>query len=221
MEDTTGTTQRKLPDAGTQPARCFAIVDIGKQKQSFGGVEKEPANEIMIFWELTKFMHQWKEGEEKQPLFLSQRYTWSDRDKAKLPKVLKSWGNLPKPIEKLTVKLVSMYVGKPCMLSIEHNTKKDTTYANISGNGLGVSQFMKELPLPTPFFKDIFFNLKDFTWDAFNALPPYAQKSIRASLDWPAIIKQHPEKVNNQSTSTSSQPDQNDIVQNDDETPSF
>lgn len=220
MNDTTKP-QRKLPDAGLQPARCFAIVDVGMQKVSFKGVEKDPQSEIMIFFELPKFMHSWKEGEPKQPLIVIQRYTWSAGQKAKLPKVLKSWGKLSKNLESITVKLISQYVGAPCLLDIEHNERDGVTYANISAGGLGVRAITEEFKAPEPFYTKMFFNLAEFTWEKFNNLPVPAQKKIRESLNWSKILEKHPEPVNNQSSSQNSE-DADDIITNsDDDIPKF
>lgn len=189
-------TQRKLPEQGTQPARCFAIIDLGNQPQVYQGIAKDPAPEIIIFWELTKFMVSYKEGGKPEPLIISQKYSWTSGEKAKLPLILKTWAKRDTPLPKLTPAIIEQFVGKYCMLSVEHKVGKDgTKYANIAGNGRGVSPFMSEVKKPAEFHKGIFFNLDKFTWDQFKELPEYAQKLIRKSVEWPSIIAKSPEPV--------------------------
>ena len=187
--------QRKLPDAGNQPARCFAIIDIGKQAQSFKGQAKDPAQRVMICFELSKFMHTFKEGQPAEPLAIFQEFTYSAGEKAKLPKVLKSWGKLSKPVASINLK---PYLGQYCMLNVEHTASKDgtTTYANISGNGLGISPYMKELGNPPQkFHKDIYFDFDAWSWESFFKLPRRAQKRIRESVDFAGICSKFPEPI--------------------------
>lgn len=188
--------QRKLPKTGLQPARCYAIIDIGKQVQVFKGERKEPSQLVLICFEFTKFMHKFKEDQPAQPLTIFQEYTYSLGDRAKLPKVLKSWARLNKPIAQINLK---PYLGQYCMLNVEHQQSKDgqNTYAKISGNGLSVSPYMKELGNPpVKFHKDIYFDLDNFSWEVFLTLPKRAQKRIRESQDWSGIIAKFPEPIN-------------------------
>ncbi len=227
--------QRKLPEEGRQPARCFAIIDLGTQKGFFNGKPKDPAPEIMICWELTKFMVTYKEGEAPQPITINQKYTYSSGERAKLPKILKSWGKIANPVTKITPKFLSNYVGQYCMLDIEHNEGKDTgvKYANIGNKGLDVKPFEKTIDTgngqkvtvtpPKPFHEKLFFNLDEFSWDQFYKIPEFIQKTIRMSEEWPKIIAKNPEPVSDGNAAPAFQGEDGDapVMASDEDVPSF
>ena len=191
--DKTAKAARKLPDSGLQPARNYAIIDLGTQTGTFKGQPKAPAPEVMFCFEITKFMHTYKEEEGPVPCTILQKYTFSNGAKAKLPKMLQSWGRLPKPMEKLNVK---PYLGQYCMLNISHTENGE--YANISS----VNPFMAEIAKPKAYHTNVYFDLDQFTWEAFYTLPPYAQKLIRQCADWPKIISKNPEPIQQGYTNT-------------------
>lgn len=233
MKDTSKV-QRSLPAEGRNPARCYAIIDLGTQKGFFNGQPKDPAPEIAICWELTKYMVKYKEDEPPQPITITQNYTYSSGERAKLPKILKSWGRLPKPITKITAEMLSKYVGQLCVLDIEHVTSKkddDLKYANIGNKGLDVKPFEKtvtvndqviEVTPPKPFHEKLFFNIDAFSWDQFNKVPKHLQKKIRECEEWPTIIKKHPEPVSKGGGSAEATEEGAPIMaQDDDGIPSF
>lgn len=175
----------KLPDAGLQPARCYAIIELGMQPTTFKGVVGEPSQKVMICFELTKYMNKYEDKE--FPTAIRQEYVWSAGAKAKLPDVLKSWGSLSKRPEKINIK---PYLGQYCLLNLVHT--EDGKYANIASGGRGINPFMKEMAKPAKFHADIYFEIpakyKDFDWNLFFTLPPYAQKLLRGCGEWPSII---------------------------------
>ncbi len=199
-----------LPDAGLQPARCFAIIDLGSRLSFFNGqptINKKTGKQmtqdrIMIFWELPKFMNVSDNPEYAPfPATVRQEYTYSVDSRASLCDVLKAWGPMKTRPEKLSNDLLKKFLGHPCMLNIEHNdvvdktTKKTNTWANISGKGRGVNPWMKELTPPEKYNEQILFTLEGFTWDSFYKLPKYAQKLVRKSLEFPSIIAKNPEPI--------------------------
>lgn len=181
---------KHLPEAGLQPARCFAIIDLGVQPTSFRGQPGDPQAEVMLCFELTKFMKTFKEEEGPVPAMIMQKYAFSIGKKAKLPAVLKSWGSLKKPVEKLILK---PYLGQYCMLNIVHS--EDGEYANIGDNGRAVNPFMKEIAKPKEHYAPMFFDLDNFSWADYNKLPKYAQTLLTKCQQWPEILKKYPAPV--------------------------
>ena len=181
---------RKLPDTGLQPARCFAIIDLGMQPGMFKGVPKEPQPEVMFCFELPKFMNEF-EGK-KSPTTIFQKYSFYNTDKAKLPKVMQSWGKLKAAPTTLNIK---PYLGQSCLLNITHT--QDGKYANISDGGRGINPLMDGMAKLTPINENIWFEIpKDFSkfdWTLFFKLPKFAQTTIRKCTDWNAIIAKSPE----------------------------
>lgn len=186
--------KRKLVPVGIQPARCFAIVDLGTQQETFQGKPKDPVRKVLFIWELTKFMVTYKEGDKPEPLTVKQQYALSAGKKAKFPDVLKSWGTLPKRPEKIGNDLLQKYLGAPCMLTIEHS--EDGQWSNVGGSGRAVSPFMKDsFEPPIKHNTPIFFDLDAFSWEQFHSLQPWIQNIIRKSEEFPAIAAKNPEPI--------------------------
>ncbi len=198
-----------LPDTGLQPARYYAIIDLGSHLSFFKNQpvinqktkKQVVTDKICIYWELPKFMNTPDDPQFKPfPATIKQEYSYSCDPKAKLPDVLKSSHPMKSRPEKINEELLKKFVGHPCMLNIEHaegfdKNKKPRTYANVSGGGRGVNAFMKEFPQPVKYNEQIFFSLDSFSWELFNKLPKYAQDMIRKSLNFPAILAKHPEPI--------------------------
>jgi len=209
--------QRKLIPEGSQPARCYAIVDIGKHYFQ-GKTDKDPISKVMFCFELTKHMHKFSEDSPLEPLTVNQEHSFAIGDKANLPKMLKSWGRLKVAPTKLDLK---PYLGQYCMLGIEHtkSKKNDNVYSNIEFKGLAVKPF-EGTTKPNKFHKDIWFDLDAFSWDAFNKLPYQAKSKIKESASWPAIIAKFPEPINQEQQPVNSV-DEEQFVPNDGDSPNF
>lgn len=189
-----------LPETGLQPARCFAIIDVGSHLKFFN---KQPvmnektgkqvqSNEILIYWELPKFMNAAKDGT-SFPARIKSQYTYSASSKAKFPDVLKAWGPMKVRPEKISGDILKKFVGHLCMINVEHS--KDGKYANVGSSGRGINPWMKEIAVPKEYNEKIYFNMDNFTWESFFKLPSYAQKMIRKSIEFPNIIARMPEPI--------------------------
>src|SRR5688500_14070761 len=112
---------RPLPKPGITLAVCYAIIDLGTQQRTFKGQPSGKAPMVQISWELPGQLHTFDETKGPQPLAVWQDYSVTNTEKSKLPKVLKSWGNLKNSIKEITPTMLKKYVGAPCMLTIEHS----------------------------------------------------------------------------------------------------
>lgn len=206
MEDTTASSQKQGPliPEGQQPARCVAIIDIGTQKRSFNGVEKDPIGQVYFKFEFSKYTHSYKEGEPAKPLSIYQNFNWTADERGKLSIVLKAWAKYKKPLDTITVKFVKAFLGQYCSIYIEHNVseKNKLTYANIGNKGKDIKPFDINVPKPSEGETPKFFNLKEFSWETFRGLPKFIQEDIRKSAEWPAIIKINPEPTQEVAGST-------------------
>ena len=181
--------QRPLPETGLQVARCYGIAFLGTLPSKFKGApvlgkdgKQVYAPEITFFWELPNTTYVWKEGEPEEPVTLFYTYSVSAGAKAKLPDVLKSWGSLPKRPEVIGPQLIDRYKGQLCMINVEHS--QDGKYANVGGSGRAVNPFMKGLPIPKPMKEQFFFDVENFDWNLFNALPKFIQDKIKDSKEF-------------------------------------
>src|SRR4051812_47896517 len=76
-----------LVPAGTYPAVCYRIIDLGTQESKYMG-ETKRMHKVLIQWELHDPDTTMDDG---RPMIMQQRYTWSMHEKATLRKHLEAW----------------------------------------------------------------------------------------------------------------------------------
>lgn len=164
--------------AGAHIARCYRIVDLGTQENTFKG-EVKKQHQIMISWELPNELM--TDGEMAgKPFTISQRFTASLSEKAKLRAVLESWrGRKFTPAELNGFNLENI-IGKPCMINIVHVERDGKSYANIAS----VMQIPGGMVVPNQVNPSVFFSLESFDAAVFNALPKRTQETIQASEEY-------------------------------------
>jgi len=168
------------PPAGSFPAVCYRILDLGTQQTSYKGQPRK-SHKILVSWELKDEEAVTDDG---FPMSVHQQYTWSMHEKAALRRDLESWrgkkftdadfGTDGFNIKKL--------LGVPCFLGIVHDEKEGNTYANISA----ISKLPKNMtvgetinPLthswlePGLFDKAVFAELSDRLQEKIKASPEY------------------------------------------------
>lgn len=196
--------QGAIPPAGLQLAVCYAIIDLGTQEEQFPGKPATLAQKVHYSWELPNLPFvSFGEGKAPQPMALFNEYTVSAGDKAKLPKMLCSWGNMDvKALKGITSDFLKAFLGQPCMLSVIHENAKTAVdsetgrpiiYAKIGGNGLMVMPRMQEIPKPAGTINPIkFLDLDAFDWTVYGSLPQFIQEKIAKSKEWPGILAKYP-----------------------------
>lgn len=185
---------RVLPESGIQLAVCYSIIELGTQKTSYKGVEKQTP-QVQFSWELPNSLHVFDETKGKQCLSVHQIYSLTDTDKSKLPKALQTWGGQEKkPV--ISTELIRKYLGAPCMVTIEITAPnaEGNQYANISGGGIGIAKRMKEFLVPEVYPRNpkVFFDLEAPDWKEFAKIPQWIQKKIQECAEWPSVIKKFP-----------------------------
>lgn len=163
-------------EAGTYPARCVGVVDLGIQHNSFNGKDQE---KVLIMFELPTERIT-VDGMDK-PRWLSARYTMSLHEKATLRKTLDAWRGKPFTPEELCGFNLADVINAPCMLTVINVERSGSTYANISA----VSKVMKGMEVAALENEPIIFDM-----DAENAeevkkkLPNWVQEIIEQSVSW-------------------------------------
>lgn len=119
------------PPAGTFPAICYRVIDLGQQKSEYNG-ETKVQHKVLLSWEIADEDERMADG---RPFTVSSRYTWSMHEKAALRKDLEAWrGKAFEPSDfGQTGFDIRRLIGTPCMLSLVETKKGDRTYTNISG----------------------------------------------------------------------------------------
>ncbi len=169
----------KIPPAGTHPARCISIIDLGTQEIEWQG-KKKSQRKIRFSWELPLELEVFGEGKEPQPFIVSRDYTLSMFDAAALRKDLESWRG-----KKFTEKEAEWFdetkvVGKPCTLTLVHNEKGGKTYANISG----IAGVMRGVNYPAQINQTVVYNTSEGRNTTFMALPDWIKEKIEKSPEF-------------------------------------
>jgi hypothetical protein len=174
------------PPAGAHIAVCFRVIDLGTQKVEWQGDIKFQ-RKILLSWELPN-----ETMEDGRPFSISQRYTFSSSEKARLRKDLESWRG-----RKFTEADfgpggfdIKNVLGAACMLSIVHETKDGKTYANISG----VTGVPKGMPKPTPTNSMVYFSLDRERFDraVMEGLSDNLKTTIKNSPEYQELTRPAP-----------------------------
>ena len=169
-----------LPPAGAQMAICYRVIDLGTQRTSFKGEEKEQ-HKVMLSWELKGEDTIMEDG---TPMSIHQRYTWSMYERAVLRQHLEGWRGArfvdadfgPGGFD------VRKLLGVPCLLNVVHDERNQRTYANVTG----ISRMPKGMSAGTLVNPTVYLWLSPEGWSqaVFDGLSENLQKSIKASPEY-------------------------------------
>lgn len=163
-------------EAGTYPARCVAVVDLGIQHNTFNNKDQE---KVLLMFELPTERIV-VDGEDK-PRWLSSRYTMSLNEKATLRKTLDAWRGRAFTQEELVGFNLAGLINAPCMLTVTNTEKNGNVYANISG----VSKIMKGMEVPELENEPIVFDMEaENAEEVKEKLPEWIQTIIEESVSW-------------------------------------
>jgi hypothetical protein len=168
----------KIP-LGTHVARCIRVIDIGTQEGQWKG-ETTRAPKVVIGWELP--LELIPDGEyQGQPFFISEFYTASLNEKAKLRGHLANWRGRDFTPEELGGFDLANILGKPCMLSMVMSETGKTKVG-------GVMALPKGMQVPPQVNPTVHFSLADFNQAAFDGLTKGMKGKIIASPEYQRIV---------------------------------
>ncbi len=154
--------------AGTHPAVCVELIDLGTQHSQFG-----KKNQVMIRWELVD-----EKMEDGNPFIVGGFYTNSLNEQSKLRPMLETWRGRPFTEAELDRFDLQNILGAPCLVSVIHDKGK----AKISG----VSALPKAMPKPMPKNKPKAFWIDEWDSAAFEELPEGFRNMIKKSDEYAA-----------------------------------
>lgn len=173
----------ELVPAGNHIAICYRFIDLGTQLIEWEGTKKTQ-RKVLISWEFPNELL--TEGDYAgQPFTTGKKYTWSMNEKASLRHDLESWrgkaftdDDFDGP-NRFNIKNI---VGKPCMISIVHETKGQNTYANIKS----VAAIPKGLPVPAQTNPSVYFSLQKEFFDnlVLDGLSDKLKETIKNSPEF-------------------------------------
>lgn len=166
-------------EAGTYPARCCGVIDLGLQHTEYQG-QKKDQEKVLLMFEFPTERIETEDGD--KPRWLSVRYTVSLNEKAGLRKALDSWRGKPMTAEELKGFNIGCLLNAPCMITvIQKESKNGGVFANISG----ISKPMKGMAVPELESEPILFDMEsDDAEEVFDKLPEWVQKIVEESVTW-------------------------------------
>lgn len=168
------TTTYELPPAGSLPARCCHVIDLGTQAVEYQGAKKA-LHKIVIAWRLEDLRA------DGTPFTVSKRFTASLHEKAALRAFLEAWRGKPFTPEELKNFALPRLINAPCLLNIVHVERNGNTYADIKS----ISPLPRGLTPPPEVKNPIVFDLDDpDTWLNFDRLTKRQQEAIEDAPEW-------------------------------------
>lgn len=119
-----GTNFAPAPD-GAHSAVCVDVVDLGNLDVTYNKKTKSQ-HKIKIVWQIDE------DRDDGKPHQVSQRYTLSLHEKAKLRADLESWRGKPFTDAELEGFDVENVIGVACMVNVVHNLSAGNVYANVA-----------------------------------------------------------------------------------------
>lgn len=116
--------------AGTHLAVCTRIIDLGVQP----GGQYDPRRQVWFGWQLPQVRRKWtdRNGQEHDSAAtIGNSYTLSLGSKANLRRVLETWRAKAFTDVELKDFDLTVFLGKPCFLSVVHAEKGADIYANV------------------------------------------------------------------------------------------
>lgn len=174
--------ERELIPAKTHEAYCYGVIDLGTQKRpAYLGKPKDPARSLMLLFEFTEVLREFKEGEPPAPAVKNVRYSYFTDEKSGLAKMCNSW--LAKPVAEVDFDKLA---GTPASVTISHDVSKANgkTYDNIT---LVAPLSEKLIPLMPPMHNPITnFSIEEhgFDSDNFKNLYEWIQDIIKESEEY-------------------------------------
>lgn len=165
--------------SGTHLAICYLLADLGQQETNFGMKPK-----IVIGWELP-----FEKMADGRPFGCSKMYTLSLNEKANLRHDLEAWRSKKFTDDELQGFDIRAVLGKPCQVTIVHDTKDGKTYSNVAG----VAAVARGMTVPERHNDLVSFDMDDPDRKGYEKLPEWMRKKIDAGQRLPVGKEDTPE----------------------------
>ena len=162
----------KSVDAGTYPARCIKVIDLGTQHGEYLGIA-QIKKQVLITFELPTELIESGEWA-GSPYSISKFYTASLGEKATLRHDLEAWRGRPFTEDELKGFDLKNVLGKPCMISV---IKTDTGKSKINS----VMAVMKGMTVPDAINTFVYFDIDEWDNGIFIGLTDGIKKIIMQS----------------------------------------
>lgn len=177
----TNTGGKKIPPcpAGSHIARCYAVIDLGQQNESFKGKAKV-MHKLRLFFELPLKTYVFKDEKGPEPYTLSKEFTLSMGEKSNLRFFVESWRGKPLTDVHAAKYDTDKLLGQAGVINVIHVPKGDKVYANIKS----IMPLMDGMKCPDPINPFVSYQISMGKNDLFLSLPEWVQEEIKKSIDW-------------------------------------
>lgn len=175
-----GSGEFEQPEPGSYIARCFKVIDLGTQPQTFMGKPSNPKPQVVLYFELLA-------DEEGKPCPTSDggtfnvvnTYTASTNAKATLRKHIDAWRGVPLTEKEAADFDIGKLLGKYCRLQVILKSSADgtRTYVNIASVG---STKMK----PAGANDLTKYEIDEKTGGAYEQLPQWIKDKLELAAEW-------------------------------------
>jgi hypothetical protein len=161
----------EITPEGQYIGRCFKILDLGTQTTT-GQFGIKDQHKVMVSWELLDE----PKMQDGRPFSVSQFYTVSLHEKAKLRADLEAWRGRKFTATELEGFDIGSVLGAYCMLQVVHD--ETGKYANVQT----IMSYKGEKPEPVN--KNVVFDIDNPDMEVFNALSENMQNKITGTPEW-------------------------------------
>jgi hypothetical protein len=170
----------ELFPAGTHNALCYGVVDMGRQKTSWQGVDKLQSK-VRIQWEVPALRVEFeKDGQKTEgPKVIGKTYTFSTFKGAKLSEHLTAWGFTD--LDNLDFKEL---LGKSCLLNVAHTT---TDGGDEISYIAGVIQMPAGMEIKSQENPMMYYSIQEDSTQIPDNVYPWMVEKIKESKEWQSM----------------------------------
>jgi hypothetical protein len=171
-------------EAGSYPARCYSIVELGTIQPH--NPNFAPTKKIRITWELPTVLGEFMDGDVKveKPRIISGEYTFSMHKRGKLRPTIEGWFGKSFPNDDAAYDFdLEKLIGKSCLIAVQNDEKDGNVYSNISG----ILPLPKGIKCPSAVNAPFFLSYESWDQEAFESLPQFIKDKIIATPEYKGI----------------------------------
>lgn len=171
-----------LAPVGNHIARCYGVIDLGHQLETYQGKEIGVRKKALFLFEFPTKLHVFEEGKQPEPFTLSIKVTNSLGEKSKLRPMLEAWTGAQYNPKWEKVFSIDKMLGKEAMAQVSHKEKQDKSkFAKI----VAVTQVPEGLVVPPPILKPILYSVDQGRNDPiFKTLKQWIQDECNKCTEW-------------------------------------
>ena len=171
-----------IPPAGSHPARCYQIIDMGTHTEE-GAYGIQSNRKIRFSWELPDELHVFDEKKGPQPFVVHRMINFIISPRSNFQKMLESWRGKPFTEEELDSFEIRKVLGAVCMVSVIHALKNGQTYANVE-NVVPLPAKWKAI-MAAPINNPVYYEIEmGKTHSVYKNLPEWLRNQISKCNEW-------------------------------------